>query len=229
MLAAFVFLSRRIRPGFTVAALAAVLLATPFLPASFWNRMATIGNEQEDKALFTGSTEARRLLLQEGLNAFLEHPLTGVGAGQFKNYNPPGRRERWREAHNAPLQVAADLGLFGFAAFAFLILCGIAASVQTRRLLSRSRRRGAVDRLSRTMTDAERAALYAYATALTAGLIGWFVCALFASVAYSWTFYIVLALLVATRDLVRTRLALAQPETLSLHKEKSATWTPQLA
>ena len=79
------------------------------------------------------------------------------------------------------------------------------------------------------MTDAERASLYAYATALTAGLIGWFVCALFASVAYSWTFYIVLALLVATRDLVRTRLALAQPETLSPHKETSATWTPQVA
>ena len=54
------------------------------------------------------------------------------------------------------------------------------------------------------MTDAERGSLYAYVTALTAGLIGWFVCALFASVAYSWTFYIVLALLVATRDLVRT-------------------------
>ena len=229
MIVAFLYLSRRIRPGVTAAALAVGLLATPFLPASFWNRMATIGNEQEDKAQFTGSSEARRLLLQEGLNAFLEHPLTGVGAGQFKNYNPPGRKERWRETHNAPLQVAADLGLFGFAAFAFLIVCGIAASVQTRRLLSRSRRRGAADRLSRTMTDAERASLYAYATALTAGLIGWFVCALFASVAYSWTFYIVLALLVATRDLVRTRLALAQPETPSPHKETSTTWTPQVA
>jgi hypothetical protein len=79
------------------------------------------------------------------------------------------------------------------------------------------------------MTDEDRSSLYAYSTALTAGLIGWFVCALFASVAYSWTFYIVLALLVATRDLVRTRLALAQPQTQSLHKEKSATWTPQVA
>jgi hypothetical protein len=43
MLVAFLFLGRKIRPGFTAAVLAATLLATPFLPASFWNRMATIG------------------------------------------------------------------------------------------------------------------------------------------------------------------------------------------
>ena len=44
------------------------------------------------------------------------------------------------------------------------------------------------------------------------GLIGWFVCAFFASVAYNWTFYYLLALIVATRDVVRGRLALAAQE-----------------
>ena len=62
------------------------------------------------------------------MNAFVEHPLTGVGAGQFKNYNPPGRQERWRETHNALLQVAADTGIFGLAAFVFLIVCGAIAA-----------------------------------------------------------------------------------------------------
>ena len=108
MLVALLFVGRKIRPGFTAAVLAAPLLATPFLPASFWHRMATIGDEDQDKAEFTGSTEARRLLLQEGLKAFIDHPMTGVGTGQFKNYNPTGRRERWRETHNSLLQVAAD-------------------------------------------------------------------------------------------------------------------------
>jgi hypothetical protein len=124
MLVAFLFLGRKIRPGFTAAVLAATLLATPFLPVSFWNRMATIGDEDQDKAEFTGSTEARRILLQEGLDAFLENPMTGVGAGQFKSYNPNGRRERWHETHNSLLQVAADTGIFRFAAFVFLIGCG---------------------------------------------------------------------------------------------------------
>ena len=52
---------------------------------------------------------------------------------------------------------------------------------------------------------------------------------MFASVAYSWTFYNVLALLVATRDLVRTRLALAQPEPFHHIRKRAATWTPKVA
>jgi hypothetical protein len=60
------------------------------------------------------------------------------------------------------------------------------------------------------MSDADRQSLYAYAAAMTAGLVGWFTCALFASVAYSWTFYYLLALIVATRELARVRLAAAR-------------------
>ena len=227
MMAAFLVLGRRIRPAYTVGILAVMILATPFLPASFWNRISTIGNEERDKLQFTGSTEARKLLLQEGLNAFIEHPLTGVGAGQFKNYNPPGRKERWRETHNSPLQVAADLGVFGFAAFIFLIFCGARAAAQARRM-ARPRGRRLVDPSKRPRTDDEREWLYSYATALTAGLVGWFVCAFFASVAYSWTFYYLLALLVAARDLARDRLAQPLPH-LSSKREKSATWTSRVA
>ena len=37
---------------------------------------------------------------------------------------------------------------------------------------------------------------------MVASLIGWFVCALFASVAYNWTFYYLLALAAAPRQLL---------------------------
>jgi O-antigen ligase len=228
MLMALMFVGRKVRPAFTSAAFAALLLALPFLPSSFWHRMATIGNEEVDKAEFTGSAEARRLLLEEGVKAFIDHPVTGVGIGQFKNYNPPDRKEKWRETHNSLLQVAADLGIFGLAAFAFLIFSAAIASSQARRLLA-PRRRKAPDPLRRTMSDHDRELLYAYATALTAGLIGWFVCSLFASVAYSWTFYYLLALLVSTRNLVRARIALATPDGVSSERAKSATWTARIA
>ena len=46
--------------------------------------------------------------------------------------------------------------------------------------------------------------------AMTAGLVGWFTCSLFASVAFSWTFYYLLALIVAARELARVRLAAAR-------------------
>jgi hypothetical protein len=101
MLLALVVLGTKVRRGFAAIAIASILLATPFMPASFWTRMASMFDEQVDKQQFTGSSEARRIVMQEGINTFLERPFTGVGAGQFKNYNPPGRKERWRETHNA--------------------------------------------------------------------------------------------------------------------------------
>ena len=57
----------------------------------------------------------------EGWQTFLDHPFTGVGAGQFKNYNPAGRLEPWRETHNVLLQIAAELGVFGLLAFLTLL------------------------------------------------------------------------------------------------------------
>ena len=57
------------------------------------------------------------------------------------------------------------------------------------------------------MSERDRRSLYAHTVAITAGLIGWFVCASFASVAYSWTFYYLLALIVAARELTKDRIA----------------------
>ena len=79
--------------------------------------MASIVDDRKDKEEFTGTREARWTVMKEGIKAFAERPLTGIGAGQFPNYNPPGRKEAWRETHNAPIQVAAETGIFGFAAF----------------------------------------------------------------------------------------------------------------
>jgi hypothetical protein len=44
---------------------------------------------------------------------------------------------------------------------------------------------------------------------MAAGLAGWFVCAMFASVASNWTFYYVLALAVAGRELLLDRLRIS--------------------
>jgi hypothetical protein len=60
------------------------------------------------------------------------------------------------------------------------------------------------------MSDDDRSALYAYSAGMTAGLVGWFVCSQFGSVAYSWTFYYLLALIVATRELTLVRLRAAR-------------------
>ena len=94
----------RRRPGVALAAVFAILLALPVLPSSYWNRLASITDASSDD---TGSREARSVLLRESFATFLQYPITGIGAGQFKNYNPEDRAEAWRETHNAVLQVAA--------------------------------------------------------------------------------------------------------------------------
>ena len=120
------------KPGLVLAMVFAGLLALPLLPSSYWQRLASITNESLDE---TGSREARSVLLRESFDAFVTHPFTGVGAGQFKNYNPEGREEAWRESHNVVLQVAAELGIAGLAVFFYLVIRAFLAPLQTRRLL----------------------------------------------------------------------------------------------
>jgi O-antigen ligase len=208
MIVTLILLGQKIRRGYGITVIIALLAATPFMPASFWARMASITNDQLDKTQFTGTRETRRNLMIAGIDTFLERPFTGVGAGQFQNYNPPWRKEQWNETHNAVIQVAAEMGALGLVAFVFLIARAAIAAAATRRMLSWPRRRQrAPDPLALAMDEDDRRWLFANSVGMTAALVGWFVCSMFASVAYNWTFYYVLALIVAGRELTRDRLA----------------------
>jgi O-antigen ligase len=159
----------RRRPGLVFGALFVLLMSTPLLPESYVQRVTSIVNPTLDD---TGSREARRTVMREAWQTFLAHPFTGVGAGQFKNDNPDGRAEAWRETHNVVLQVASELGVLGLGCFGFLIA----------------------------------RALLAHQLAMGAAVTGWFVCALFASVAYHWTFYYLLGMAIASREILKARL-----------------------
>ena len=54
-----------------------------------------------------------------------------------------------------------------------------------------------------TLASRRRCSSTRHSAAMAAALAGWFVCALFASVAYNWTFYYLLALAAAPRDILR--------------------------
>jgi O-antigen ligase len=191
MLVALLYQMRHSRPGVAVAVVALCLAAMPLLPQSFLLRMSSIYDADEDP---TGSREARQRLLREGYEAFLGHPVFGLGAGQFSNYQPEEREEPWRETHNAVLQVAAELGIFGLVVFIVLVGSGFAAVLRAITALRRTRHpppNGA----------AARRELDLFGAALVAGLTGWVAAAMFASVAYYWTFYLVLALAVTYCDI----------------------------
>jgi O-antigen ligase len=230
-----VYYMLRERPATIFAMICAGLLTLPVLPQSFWDRMSTITDAEADaEAAQTGSRSQRIQLFIQGVQVFANNPLTGVGAGQFKNYDGPEMIERWRVTHNVWLQVAADLGIFGLLTFAFLVwrafTSGFAAQrairPPPRRRVQRSTvdgrqstvdgrqstvdsRQSAVDGRSTTewttLTPDERRILDIISKGIMAGLIGWFACALFASVAFNWTFYFVLALAVSAREIAFAR------------------------
>jgi O-antigen ligase len=186
-----------------------LLLGLPLVPARYWERVASITDESKDE---TGSREARKQLFRESTQAFLENPLTGVGAGQFKNWNPEGRVQPWRESHDVFLQVAAELGLGGLAIFVFLVARAGLSVVWTRRVLRRVRyasspraKRAPPDRPVPPLDRDELDWFDAHSATMAASVTGWLVCALFASIAYNWTFYYVLALAVAPRIVLLDR------------------------
>src|SRR4029079_17299863 len=181
-----------------VAVLALSLVTIPLLPASFTQRMSSIIHPEEDP---TGSREARKRLLHEAWQAYLEYPVFGLGAGQFHNYNPSDREETWHEAHNAWLQVASELGTGGVLIFAVIVGSGFIAGLQAVRALRRTRARYKRNSQLPPELLAQRERLHLYASAVLASLTGWVVAAMFASVAYYWTLYLVLGLAITLRNI----------------------------
>lgn len=208
MMLVFLFSTRSLKPMTLIAAVMVGMLVLPALPQSFWDRMESITDASMDT---TGSREQRAELMEKAVNVFLDYPLTGIGAGQFQNFAYPNEKRTWRVTHNAYLQLAAELGIFGIIAFVYLIAKAFGAATWTRRELSWIYRRKSKKRPAPEpedgLTDDERYYLQTHAAAMVACLVGWAVCAFFASVAFNWTFYYLLGLSVTARDIVRHRSA----------------------
>ena len=230
--AVVMFYTARVKPGIVLAAIVAGMMALPAMPDLFWNRMDSIMNAEEDS---TGSRAARLRLIDQGIQVFLDNPVTGIGAGQFQNYNAPGVVEKWRVTHDVWLQVASELGIFGLLTFGFMVSRAYSANFASMRMLRRPRQRAAPgaadhrhqpavgDRYGRgsphavgspqpnvELSDVDRRILDTNAKGMLAAMVGWTICSLFASVAFNWTFYYVFALSVAGREILYARRAAAR-------------------
>jgi O-antigen ligase len=212
MLLVLAVFAARQRPAMVFAGALVVLCALPVLPSSYWRRVSSITDPSKDDYQ---SSEARKRLFGEAFDAFVENPITGVGAGQFKDYKPEKRVEAWHETHNIWLQVASELGIFGLGVFTFLMVRAFSGVWQTRRLLARVRAAAAAAKrpsprrkpiVAPEISQEDAQFLDAHSAAMAASLAGFFVCSFFSSVAYNWTFYYLLVLAVAPRDILRERL-----------------------
>ena len=98
---------------------------------SYWSRMRTILAPQEDYN-WAGQAESGRMeVWKRGLGYMARRPLTGVGVDQFTvaegTMAPQASRQeygigwRWSAPHNSYVEIGAEVGVFGLAAFVAML------------------------------------------------------------------------------------------------------------
>jgi len=121
----------RLFPLALMTMLALALAAAPFVPELFWERMATLLNIEVDRTLL------RRISYNLiGIELFWQHPITGVGPGNFPYYydDPefrwyPGREPVPRQLHNSYLETAVEFGVIGLALFLAIVFSALRAAL----------------------------------------------------------------------------------------------------
>lgn len=172
-------------PAWTVATIVAVVVSVAALPSEFVDRAAqsTAGLPLVDDAqpIADSAVRGRTSEAIVGLQMFGDHPLLGVGVGNYPvNYQEYSRelgldpRREDREPHNLYLEIASETGLVGVGAFGVLVASAL-----------RSLRRGRRETHERLRT-ASRSLLLA--------LIGFGVSAIFLHADFARTLWILLAL-----------------------------------
>jgi len=169
---------RRLKITLAAALIFGVLLATT--PGGYGSRIATIFNTEQDQ---TGSAQERRELMERAALLAIRRPIVGVGMGNFHIYSI-----HEKAAHNAYLEIAADLGVIGLVAYLILIFAPL-----------RSLRR--IERQTLGMRSKSEREMYWLSVCIQAALVAYMVCSFFASIQYLWYLYYIAAYAVALRHI----------------------------
>jgi len=169
---------RRIKTTLGVALICGILLAV--MPGGYGARIATIFNTEQDQ---TGSAKQRRELLERAASIAITRPIVGVGMGNFPIYSIHDK-----PAHNAYLEIAAELGVMGLIAYLILIFAPF-----------RSLRR--IERQTMGMRSKSEREMYWMSVSIQAAFIAYLVCSFFASIQYLWYLYYTAAYAVALRQI----------------------------
>jgi O-antigen ligase len=117
-----------------VASLALVIVAVLTAAPPVRERLRTIGDPRDD------TTRDRIAMWRGGLRIVRDHPVTGVGVGQMKHAYPlyapaEALRRSTSHLHNTPLQILAERGVPGLAAWLAIFAAFFGRAVRTLRRL----------------------------------------------------------------------------------------------
>lgn len=148
------------------------------------------------------SAEGRLQAWRAGIKMILDHPVTGVGPGNFMTAFPDYSYERVRVSHNTFFQLASESGIA--AGVIYVLLCtGI-----LRRGMKNSRILKGKDQL-----------LWAINEAVICSSSGYFVCAMFLNLATYETFYYLLILTVVQKKMIANQSEVLDTESFILHRD----------
>ncbi len=148
-------------------------------PGGYSDRILSIFDRSRDAF---GSGDARQALLLRSLQVALRNPLFGVGMGNFHYVSI-----RELVSHNAYTQVAAEMGVAALVIYTLFIITPLRHLRRIERETFAARQSGS--------------RFYYLAVGLQASLIGYMVASFFASVAYYWYVYYLVAYAVSLRYL----------------------------
>lgn len=150
-----------------IAGAAMITVITAFPPVV--DRISTMFGDKKE-----ASQMQRWGIMKKGVVIFMENPLVGVGIRSFAIVEGSTHSEgEWKDAHNSMIQVAAETGIFGLAGFVACLFLIMAAPPAGRSPTARLRLLQA---------------------GVKSSAIGYIVCSMFLSQAYSWYFIYLIGL-----------------------------------
>ena len=162
--------TRKLRAFMVGAFLALVLVGLAFSPGGFRERIFTTSDQ---------SAVSRTDDLKRSIYLAIRHPLLGVGMNNFVLYS-----NQAKATHNAYTQVAAETGL---AAAVFYVLFLVAPLKPLLRIEREN------------LNEKKKPEAYYLAIGLQASLVGYMISSFFASVAFLWYAYYLVAYAIALR------------------------------
>ncbi|HVA62085.1 MAG TPA: O-antigen ligase family protein [Terriglobales bacterium] len=154
-----------VRRVVVTAVVAGVVAALTLSGSSYMNRLSTILHPATDK---TDSAQERQALFMRSLVVTLEHPLLGVGPGNFEIVSGV-----WHTTHNTYTELSAEAGIPALLLYLAIIGCGF--------------------RNVWAITEGAEAEVLLLAGGVQCALIGYLVGAVFLSTAYWLTPYLLVA------------------------------------
>ena len=128
-----------------VFAVVITLVALVALPTMTLNRLGSLFGEKQVEA--DSSRVSRQYLFKTSLKYTIQHPLFGVGSGQFSNFEgktsrAEGMAGNWHETHCAFTEVSSECGVPAFIFFT----CGLgSATLLVLRTYRKAKREGYLD------------------------------------------------------------------------------------